>query len=90
MHDNDDGTVLIAAASASKSSAPSPILLWQWKPNHSAESSGTEKGAGEGWTVKSTMSILFKLIVVLAALAYFKGVLEEQVGRKLIILHHHG
>jgi len=67
---------------------PSPILLWQWKPNHSAASSDTEKGTGERWTVKSTMSILFKLIVVLAALAYFKGVLEEQVGRRLI-LHHH-
>lgn len=90
MHENDDGTVLIAAASASKSSAPSLILLWQWKPNHSAESSGTEKGAGEGWTIKNTISTLFKLIVVLAALAYCKGVLEKQVRRRLTILHRHG
>jgi len=47
-----------------------------------------EKKAGGGWTVKSTMLLIFKSIVVLAALAYFKGVVEMQVGR-LIIFHHY-
>jgi hypothetical protein len=47
-----------------------------------------EKKAGGGWTVKSTMLLIFKSIVVLAALAYFKGVVETQVGR-LIIFHHY-
>jgi hypothetical protein len=81
VRDNDDGTVIIAAASASKTSGPSPILLWQWKPNHSAPSVGTDKKPGTGWTVKRTMSVIFKLVVVLAALAYLKGVVENQVGR---------
>ncbi|KAF8194931.1 WD40-repeat-containing domain protein [Pholiota molesta] len=31
-HDCQDGTVLIAAASASNSSGPNPILVWKWKP----------------------------------------------------------
>jgi len=77
VHDNDDGTVLIAAASASQSSSPPPILVWKWKPNHSAASSSTK--AQESWTVKHALSVVFKLIVVLAALAYFKGVVENQV-----------
>lgn len=61
----ENGNVLIATASATSSSGPGNILVWQWK-------SEDKRGlASEGWTLLNVIDVLFKVVVLLAAAAYF-------------------
>ncbi|KAF8880605.1 hypothetical protein CPB84DRAFT_1851829 [Gymnopilus junonius] len=65
VHDMENGNVLIATASATSSSGPGNILVWQWK-------SEDKRGlASEGWTLLKVIDVLFKVVVLLAAAAYF-------------------
>ena len=61
----ENGGVIIATASATALSKPGNILLWQWK--------STEKQdvVGEQWSLLEMIDILFKVVIMMAAGAYF-------------------
>lgn len=64
---------MIATASATTTSGQCYIHLWQWKPAEKQEI------AGEGWSLLDIVDFLFKLVVLLAAAAYF-----VQQGRQIV------
>ena len=61
----ENGGVIIATASATALSKPGNILLWQWK--------STEKQdvVGEQWSLLEMIDMLFKVVIMMAAGAYF-------------------
>jgi hypothetical protein len=75
VRDGENGVVLIATASASASSGPCAIRVWQW----SSKEGDREEVTGEGWTLNEMVVFLVKLVVVFAAMAYFVGLVEQAV-----------
>ena len=72
----ENGLVLIATASATASSGPCAIVLWEWKSN---EKTSRQEAVCEGWTIWEAVKLLFKMAVVFGAMAYFWGLIKQTV-----------
>ena len=72
----ENGLVLITAASATASLAPCAVVRWQWRSN---EKSSMQEVMCEGWTIGEVAKLLFKVMVVFAAMAYVWGLIEQTV-----------
>lgn len=75
MRDLEDGGVLIAGASATASSGPYAIVVWKWGSNQKA---GDQDVDGR-WTTWKVIGFLMKVVVVIAALAYFVELIRTTV-----------
>lgn len=72
----EDGTVLIATASSTTPFGQSNILLWKWQSTRQK----SKKDALElAWSFNDFIVFIFKTIVVLAAMAFFAGSIEQIV-----------
>jgi disulfide bond formation protein DsbB len=71
----EDGGVLIAGASATASSGPYAIVVWKWGANQKA---GDQDVDGR-WTTWKVIGFLMKVVVVIAALAYFVELIRTTV-----------
>jgi hypothetical protein len=74
VRDVENGVVLVATASASASSGPCAIKVWQWRSKKDRE-----EVTGEGWTLCEMVGFLVKLVVVFAAIAYLVGLIRQAV-----------
>jgi len=75
VHDGQD-SVIIATASSS-SSGSSSIRLWQWRPPVDDIKRGSQN---IGWSLNGIVEGLLKVIIVIAAAAYFIDIIRGQVG----------
>jgi len=70
----EDGGVLIASASATASSGHA-IVVWQWGSNKKT----ADQDVDGRWTTWKVVGFLMKVVVVIAALAYFVELIRTAV-----------
>ncbi|KAF8231461.1 hypothetical protein L208DRAFT_1378120 [Tricholoma matsutake] len=79
VHDNDDGSVLLATAS-STCDGPSPICIWHWNAANTMKKRTEVPGE---WGVMQLIEILIKIIMITAAGVYFLGIARQKFTGRL-------